>query len=108
MLVWPGFSTARLKGTPDWNLKKIKQMQSNTLRLKKFLKLFENYSHSSSTLSSKNNNTYSKNEHKYINYESCLAMTMIISIKQHLGSIWSSIHEKVKQHWGWVEKKCCL
>ena len=23
-------------------------------------------------------------------------------------NIWTSIHEKVKQHWGWVEKKCCL
>ena len=29
-------------------------------------------------------------------------------VKQHLSNIWSSIHEKVKQHWGWVEKKCCL
>ena len=25
-----------------------------------------------------------------------------------LSNIWSSIHEKVKQHWGWIEKKCCL
>ena len=24
-------------------------------------------------------------------------------IKQYLSKIWSSIHEKVKQHWGWVE-----
>ena len=24
--------------------------------------------------------------------------------KQHLSNIWGSIHEKVKQHWGWVEK----
>ena len=29
---------------------------------------------------------------------------MVICIKQHLSNIWSSIHEKVKQHWGWVEK----
>ena len=29
---------------------------------------------------------------------------MVIHIKQHLSVIWSSIHEKVKQHWGWVEK----
>ena len=21
---------------------------------------------------------------------------------------WSSVHEKFKQHWGWVEKKRCL
>ena len=33
---------------------------------------------------------------------------MFLSIKQHLINIWSSIHEKVKQHWGWVEKKRCL
>ena len=30
---------------------------------------------------------------------------MLKSIKQHLSNIWSSIHEKVKQHWHWVEKK---
>ena len=29
---------------------------------------------------------------------------MVTCIKQHLSDIWSSIHEKVKQHWGWVEK----
>ena len=28
--------------------------------------------------------------------------------KQHLSNIWGSIHYKVKQHWGLVEKKCCL
>ena len=28
--------------------------------------------------------------------------------KQHLSSIWNSIHEKVKQHWGWVGKKVLL
>ena len=35
-------------------------------------------------------------------------MTMLLTIKQHLSNIWSSIHEKVKQHWGWVEKKALL
>ena len=35
-------------------------------------------------------------------------MMMSIFIKQHLSNVWSSIHEEVKQHWGWVEKKCCL
>ena len=25
--------------------------------------------------------------------------------KQHLSKIWSSSHEKIKQHWGWIEKK---
>ena len=33
---------------------------------------------------------------------------MVISIKQHLSNIWSTINEKVKQHCGWVEKKRCL
>ena len=33
---------------------------------------------------------------------------MAICIKQHLSNIWSSIHEQVKQNWGWVEKKRCL
>ena len=32
-------------------------------------------------------------------------MMMVIGIKQHLSNIWRSAHEKVKQHWGWVEKK---
>ena len=29
-------------------------------------------------------------------------------LKQHLSNIWSSVHEIVKQHWGWVEKKALL
>ena len=34
---------------------------------------------------------------------------MLICIKQQLSNIWSSIHEKVKQHWGSVKKKTfCL
>ena len=31
-------------------------------------------------------------------------MMMLICIKQYLSNIWSSIHEKVKQHLGWGEK----
>ena len=34
----------------------------------------------------------------------CTNMMMNIYIKQHLSNILSSIHEKDKQHWGWVEK----
>ena len=30
---------------------------------------------------------------------------MVICIKQHVSNIWNSIHEKVKEHWGWVEVK---
>ena len=110
--------------------------------------LLENYSHSSFTLSSKNNRTYSKEKqknknsciheiiqliiikmkmkmknrshrydinrsrsrhgHKYSKYKKCLSVMMLICIKQHLSNIWNSIHENVKQHWGWVEKKRCL
>ena len=31
-------------------------------------------------------------------------MIMLVCIKQYLSNIWSSVHEKVKQLWGWVEK----
>ena len=30
---------------------------------------------------------------------------MVIRSKQYLSNIWSSIHDKVKQHWSWLEKK---
>ena len=114
--------------------------------------LLENYSHSSSTFSSKNNRTYSKNKqknkcfciheiirwiirkmrmkkktrshgydinrprsiyrHKYSKYKTCLSLIMLICIKVQLSNIWSSIREKVKQHWNWVEKsvtyKTCI
>ena len=36
---------------------------------------------------------------------------MLICVNQHLGNIWSSMQEKeekVKEHWGWVEKKVLL
>ena len=42
--------------------------------------------------------------HKYTKYKMCLGIMMVIFIKKHLRYIWNSIHEKVKQHWGWVEK----
>ena len=35
----------------------------------------------------------------------CHNVMMVICIKQHLSSILSSIQGKVKQHWGWVEKR---
>ena len=46
--------------------------------------------------------------YNYTKYKMCLIIMMVIGIKQHLSKIWSSVHEKGKQHWGWVEKKCCL
>ena len=33
-----------------------------------------------------------------------LSIMMIVCTKQNLGNIWSTNHEKGKQHWGWVEK----
>ena len=43
--------------------------------------------------------------HKYSKYD-----VWWYSVWWHLyvSNIWSSIHKKVKQHWGWVEKKRCL
>ena len=51
--------------------------------------------------------------HKYTKYKMCLGRMMTACIKQHLSNIWSSVHEKVKQHWGWFEKsvaynKACI
>ena len=41
---------------------------------------------------------------KITKYKMCLSIMMSVCIKQHLSNISSSIHEKVKQHWGWAEK----
>ena len=46
--------------------------------------------------------------HKYSKYKNYPVMMLHICVKQHLSNIWSSIHEKAKQHWGWVEKKSCF
>ena len=48
----------------------------------------------------------SRHGQKYRKYKKCLSMTMLIFVKQHISNIWSSIREKVKQHWGWVKKSC--
>ena len=37
-----------------------------------------------------------------------LIMLILICIKQHLNNIRSSIHEKVKQQWHWVEKNLLI
>ena len=92
------------------------------------LLLFENYSHSSSILSSKINGTNSvirkrrsmsvkikvkiknrshrhdinrptsRHEHKYSKYKKCLGIVILICVKQHLSNMRRSIPEKVKQH----------
>ena len=50
------------------------------------------------------NRPRSRHGHKYSKYKKCLSMIMLLCIRQRLSNTWSSIHEKVKQHWGWVKK----
>ena len=50
------------------------------------------------------NRPRTRHGHKYSKYKKCLSMMMLICIKQHLSNTCSSGHEKVKQHWDWVEK----
>ena len=54
------------------------------------------------------NRPRSRHGHKYSEYKKCLNMAMLMCVKQHRINTWPSIHKKVKQHWGWVEKKRCL
>ena len=51
------------------------------------------------------NRPRSRHGYKYSTYKKCLARMMLILTKQHLSNICSSIHEKDKQQWSWVEKK---
>ena len=46
-----------------------------------------------------------KHRHQYGKYKICLSMMMLICFQEQLSNIWSSIHRKVKQHWGWVQYK---
>ena len=50
------------------------------------------------------NRLSTRHGHKYTKYKMCLSIVMVVCINQHLSNIWSSIYEKVKQHWGWIEK----
>ena len=54
------------------------------------------------------NSPRSRHRHKYSEYKKCLSMMMLMCINQYPSNIWSSIHEELKQHWGWVEKKALL
>ena len=51
------------------------------------------------------NRSRSRHGHNYIKYKMCLGIMMVIWVKQLPSNIWSSIHEKVKQRWGWFEEK---
>ena len=43
--------------------------------------------------------------HNYSKYRKCLVMMILICLYAYIPKyIWNSILEKVKQHWGWVEK----
>ena len=50
------------------------------------------------------NRRSSKHGCKYSKYKKFLIMMMLICFKQLLSNTWSSIHEKVKERRGWVEK----
>ena len=52
--------------------------------------------------------TNSRYGYKYAKNKMCLSIMTVIYIKQYLSNIWSSIHEKIKQHWGWAGKKAFL
>ena len=45
------------------------------------------------------NRTRPRHVHKYTKYKMCLGMMMVMCNKQHLSSMWSSIHGKVNQYW---------
>ena len=51
------------------------------------------------------NRPRSRHGYKYTKYKMYFWIMMVICIKQHLSNIWSPVHEKVKQHIGWVEKE---
>ena len=44
----------------------------------------------------------------YTKYKKCLSMIMFIYIKQQPTNTRGSTYEKVKEHWGWVEKNVLL
>ena len=46
--------------------------------------------------------------HEYTKYKIFLSIMVVICIRENLSNTWSSVQEKVKQHWRWVEKKRCL
>ena len=54
------------------------------------------------------NRTRPRHGYEYAKYKTCLSMIIVVRNKQHVGNIWSWINEKVKERWGWEEKKHCL
>ena len=76
---------------------------SNKMKLSftnlKFIMIIKNRSHRYNI-----NRLRSRHRHKDINYMNGLSMVVLKCVKQYLSNISSSIDEKVKQPWGWVEK----
>ena len=54
------------------------------------------------------NRTRPRHSYEYTKYKMCLSMIMVMFIKKHLTINWSWIQERVKKHWGSVEKICSL
>ena len=50
------------------------------------------------------NRPRSRHGQKYSKYKKYLSIMMLICIKQRVSNIWSSVHEKVMQHWDWFKK----
>ena len=105
---------------PGWNCKKIKQKLNNTLRLNfcylKFTCFLHLCYHPLKIVQKmKNENKrYDINrvrlrcDTNILKYKMGLSIMTAICIEQHQHNVWSSIHKKVKQNWGWVEKQRCL
>ena len=121
-----------LQATPGWNWQKIKQMLSNTPRLNfcylKIIRILHQRYHAKAIghilknkqkskcvcihhiiqliiMKMKNRSPrYDINRPKprYSTHKKSLKM-LLICIKQHISNIWSSVHEKNKQHWYWGE-----
>ena len=119
--------------TPDWNWQKVKQLLSNNPTLKfcylKIVHILHQCYHPKvigHILKNKQKNKcvcihhiirliimkMKNGSHRcsinrpkpiYSTYKKSLMMLLLICIKQHISNIWSSVHEKVKQHWRWVE-----
>ena len=121
-----------LQATPGWNWQKIKQMLSNTPRLNfcylKIIRILHQRYHAKAIGHILKNKQKSKcvcihhiiqliimkmknrpprydinrPKPRYTTHKKSLKM-LLICIKQHISNIWSSVHEKNKQHWYWGE-----
>ena len=113
----------------SWNWQKIKQMLSNTLRLNfchlKIVHIFHQLDNPKAIGHKQGNkcvcihkiirlimmNMKMKIKKRSLRYDINKRKprySKCMHIKQHLSNIWSSIHGKVKKHWDWVDKECCL